>query len=64
LIEDNGSGFSTEAKTGGDGLQSGGTGMQSMQERLELIRCYLPATLSIESIKEKGSTVCLEISRS
>jgi signal transduction histidine kinase len=42
-------------------LESGGMGMQSMRERVELIRCYFPAKLAVQSVPGKGLTVVLEL---
>jgi hypothetical protein len=45
-------------------LASGGAGMHSIQERVELIRPFCPAQVKIESVPGKGSQLILELSRS
>lgn len=61
-LSDNGKGFSTEGSSsprrGGD---SGGMGMGGMKERADLIRCFFPTNLSVDSAPGRGSTVTLEI---
>jgi len=59
-VADNGKGFVTsEERT--RGLFEGGTGLSTINERAELIRCFHPATLSIKSDPGKGTTMTLEI---
>ena len=61
-LSDNGKGFTTEGNSSprrtGD---SGGMGMGGMKERADLIRCFFPTTLSVDSSPGHGSTVTLEI---
>jgi two-component system NarL family sensor kinase len=61
-LSDNGKGFSTESSSsprrGGD---SGGMGMGGMKERADLIRCFFPTNLTVDSALGHGSTVTLEI---
>jgi signal transduction histidine kinase len=64
IVSDNGAGFGDKKETREDLLESGGTGMQGMQERVELIRCYFPAKLTLQSVPGKGLTVSLELSLS
>jgi signal transduction histidine kinase len=45
-------------------LASGGVGMHSIQERVELIRPFCPAQVKIESVLGKGSQLILELTRS
>jgi signal transduction histidine kinase len=60
-VSDNGSGFEDSKGSRENLLESGGMGMQSMRERVELIRCYFPAKLAIQSVPGKGLTVVLEL---
>lgn len=61
-LSDNGKGFTTEGNSSprrtGD---SGGMGMGGMKERADLIRCFFPTNLSVDSSPGHGSTVTLEI---
>ncbi len=61
-LSDNGKGFTTEGNSSprrtGD---SGGMGMGGMKERADLIRCFFPTSLSVDSSPGHGSTVTLEI---
>lgn len=61
-LADNGKGFTTEGNSSprrtGD---SGGMGMGGMKERADLIRCFFPTSLSVDSSPGHGSTVTLEI---
>jgi signal transduction histidine kinase len=59
-VSDNGKGFSTSAERT-RGLFDGGTGLSTISERTEMIRCFHPATLSINSDPGKGTTTKLEI---
>lgn len=59
-IADNGKGFEQEEIPGKAG-RSGGYGMGSLRERSDLIRCFFPSRLSVESIPGKGTKVKLEI---
>ncbi len=59
-ISDNGKGFeSTDKKE--PGLESGGMGMQSMRERIELVRCYYPTNMFVTSEPGRGSSVVIEL---
>jgi signal transduction histidine kinase len=61
-LADNGKGFSTQ-ETGSTRRtdNSGGMGMGGMKERADLIRCFFPTSLSVDSSPGHGSTVTLEI---
>lgn len=57
VLSDNGKGF-----TGGTRSDSaGGQGMGGMKERADLIRCFYPVALAVDSAPGAGSTVTLEI---
>jgi signal transduction histidine kinase len=60
-VSDNGSGLEGRKESRESLLESGGMGMQSMRERVELIRCYFPAKLAIQSVAGKGLSVVLEM---
>jgi signal transduction histidine kinase len=60
-VSDNGSGLEGRKESRESLLESGGMGMQSMRERVELIRCYFPAKLVIQSVAGKGLSVVLEM---
>jgi signal transduction histidine kinase len=60
-VSDNGSGLEGRKESRESLLESGGMGMQSMRERVELIRCYFPAKLTIQSVAGKGLSVVLEM---
>jgi signal transduction histidine kinase len=60
-LSDDGQGFPAGAKKQGNSFESGGMGTHNVTERMELIRCYYPATLKIESVPQQGVTVTLEI---
>lgn len=59
-VADNGKGFDMEA-TGDKAGRSGGYGMGSLKERADLIRCFFPTKLLINSTPGKGTKVRLEI---
>lgn len=59
-IEDNGKGFSLGTSDRRP-CREGGRGMSSLRERVELIRAFYPASLSIESAPDSGSKMTLEI---
>jgi signal transduction histidine kinase len=60
LLSDNGKGFDTGEQRGvrEDG---GGMGMHSMRERADLIRCFFPTKLTLDSSPGKGATIKMEI---
>jgi len=60
-VSDNGSGLEGRKESRENLLESGGMGMQSMRERVELIRCYFPTKLAIQSVPGKGLSVVLEL---
>ncbi len=60
LVSDNGKGFNPE-KLPSRHLKSGGYGMTSIRERVELIRCFFPARLQITSTPNKGTQTRLEL---
>jgi signal transduction histidine kinase len=60
IVSDNGKGFETESAA--ERRDDGGMGMGSMRERAELIRCYFPTRLKIESEPGKGTRVILDVS--
>lgn len=60
LIADDGKGFDTSA--GADKPnRAGGYGMGSLRERADLIRCFYPTRLDLQSAPGKGTRVRLEI---
>ena len=59
-IQDNGKGFNPSDMSGRR-AKEGGLGMGSIRERAELIRCFYPARLFVESEQDEGSKVKLEI---
>ena len=59
-VADNGKGFDMEA-TGDKAGRAGGYGMGSLKERADLIRCFFPTKLFINSTPGKGTKVRLEI---
>jgi signal transduction histidine kinase len=60
-ICDNGTGFdSGHVRLEADGSHS--MGLEGMRERMELIRCFYPCQLSIESSKSSGTRIILTIS--
>lgn len=60
-LSDNGKGFSTTDTGPRKGSDAGGMGMGGMKERADLIRCFFPTTLSVDSAPGQGSTVTIEI---
>lgn len=60
LVADNGKGFDPENTPAPD-PQSGGYGITSIRERVELIRCFYQARLHIESTPGKGTRTLLEL---
>lgn len=62
-LSDNGKGFSTQetGATRRTGTDVGGMGMGGMKERADLIRCFFPTSLSVDSSPGHGSTVTIEI---
>ncbi len=57
VLNDNGKGFAeTLAEP-----KEGGFGLRSMNQRADLIRCFQPCKLNVESKLSKGTTVSLEI---
>jgi signal transduction histidine kinase len=60
-VSDNGQGLAQGQTSSDNPLETGGTGMRSMSERAELIRCYFPTKLSVESSPGKGVSVVLEL---
>ena len=61
-LADNGKGFDIEAGSAPRrGIDSGGMGMGGMRERADLIRCFYPVSLSINSAPGRGSTIILEM---
>jgi len=60
IVTDNGKGFEPEAAS--ERTDAGGMGMGSMRERAELIRCYFPTRLKVESEPGHGTRVTLEVS--
>jgi signal transduction histidine kinase len=62
-ISDNGSGFDAQAvQQEAEGSHS--FGLEGMRERIELIKCFYPCKLSVESSIENGTTVTMTISMS
>ncbi|MBI1269404.1 hypothetical protein GC174_03130 [bacterium] len=61
-VKDDGKGFDT-SETGKDRAtaSSGGFGLPSINERLEIIRAYYPARLKIDSSPGRGTSIKLEI---
>lgn len=61
-VSDDGKGFDS-SETGKDRAtaSSGGFGLPSINERLEIIRAYYPARLKIESSPGQGTSIKLEI---
>ncbi|MBI4533416.1 MAG: sensor histidine kinase [Candidatus Melainabacteria bacterium] len=59
-IQDNGKGFNPTDMSQRR-AKEGGSGMGSIRERAELIRCFYPARLFVESQQNEGSKVMLEI---
>lgn len=59
LIADNGQGFDMSAT--GTVSRAGGYGMGSLRERADLIRCFYPTQLEMQSAVGKGTRVKLEI---
>ena len=57
MLVDNGKGFTDDS----DEPKEGGFGLRSMNQRADLIRCFYPCRLSLESELNKGTTVTLEI---
>ena len=60
LIADNGQGFDLN-ESDKPSSRSGGYGMGSLRERADLIRCFYPARLDLQSAPGKGTRVRLEI---
>ncbi|PWT99884.1 MAG: hypothetical protein C5B53_04820 [Candidatus Melainabacteria bacterium] len=60
-IADNGTGIATSADRA-KGLFERGMGLSTINERTEMIRCFHPAALSINSDPGQGTIVTLEIS--
>jgi len=65
ILTDNGRGFAehTIAERRDDSVSNSarGYGLRSMQERAELIRCFLPTRLNVDSKAGAGTTVILEV---
>jgi signal transduction histidine kinase len=65
ILTDNGRGFAEHAVADlrDDSVNNSarGYGLRSMQERAELIRCFLPTRLNVDSKTGVGTTVILEI---
>jgi signal transduction histidine kinase len=65
ILTDNGRGFAEHpvAELHDDSVSNSarGYGLRSMQERAELIRCFLPTRLNVDSKAGAGTTVILEI---
>jgi signal transduction histidine kinase len=65
ILTDNGRGFAEHsiAELHDDSVNNSarGYGLRSMQERAELIRCFLPTRLNVDSKAGTGTTVILEI---
>jgi signal transduction histidine kinase len=59
-IQDDGKGFDPD-EIALKPKKEGGTGLHSLKERLQLIRCFHPAELTIESKPEQGTQVLLEV---
>jgi signal transduction histidine kinase len=59
VVLDNGKGF--EPGVASERTDGGGMGIGSMRERTELIRCYFPARLKIDSQPGVGTRVTLEV---
>ncbi len=67
-VFDNGKGFDSanterDAKTSQNALISGGGGTHSIHERVDLIRAFCQAKVTLESIPEQGSQAILELIR-
>lgn len=61
LVADNGQGFDMNAAGAGQATRAGGYGMGSLRERADLIRCFYPTKLDLQSALGKGTRVRLEI---
>ncbi|MBU6452921.1 MAG: hypothetical protein KGS72_14135, partial [Cyanobacteria bacterium REEB67] len=60
-VNDNGSGFDASVlQTEGDGSHS--FGLEGMRERCELIQCFYPCKINLQSSPDAGTTVTLTIS--
>lgn len=55
IIEDNGKGFSQDENSEPQSTKEGGFGLGGMHERIDLIRCFYPARLAIESQPGAGT---------
>ncbi len=61
-VSDNGTGFdAAQVRMEADGSHS--MGLEGMRERVELIRCFYPCQISIESQKNHGTTITLSVSQ-
>lgn len=59
-IKDDGVGFDPEARSE-KGRTEGGFGLPGIQERVELIRAYYPARLTVESKEGEGTSITLSL---
>ena len=61
-VSDNGTGFdAAQVRMEADGSHS--MGLEGMRERVELIRCFYPCQISIESQEGLGTTITLTVSQ-
>lgn len=61
-VTDNGAGFdAAQVRLEADGSHS--MGLEGMRERVELIRCFYPCQIAIESEKGQGTTITLTVSQ-
>ena len=60
IVQDNGKGFEPQSPAVPNSSE-GGRGLANLKERVELIRCYFAAVLSIDSQPGAGSRLMLEV---
>ena len=61
IISDNGSGFDSDVSPV-DADSSHSFGLEGMRERIELIRCFYPCKLEVQSAKQIGTVVTMTLS--
>jgi signal transduction histidine kinase len=62
MVMDDGDGFDVDNIAKDETSGVGGTGLSGLKERAELIRCFHPVTLTIDSEPGNGTDVLLEVS--